>query len=203
MAFLRALACAAVVATSLAIPFPAGAGSTDVCAQRVIRDWYAGGRVDGVYPLRCYRAAIRALPEDVLQYSEARDEIERALAYATQGLPDPVGGLAETPAPALVAPTERPVAERSLPAARPGLATASGPATAWGPARTGAGASKTVRAFDGPVRVAAGSAVQVADARGLPYPVMALATLAALLLATAAAARLMTRRHGPGGTSDR
>src|SRR6478736_4971310 len=99
MAVPRALACLAIVAASLTVALPAGASSTDACAQRVIRDWYAGGRVDGVYPLRCYRAAIRALPEDVLQYSDARNEIERALAYARQGLRDPVGGRAE-PAPA-------------------------------------------------------------------------------------------------------
>ena len=90
-----------------------------------------------------------------------------------------------------------PVAKLSELATRPGLATASAPA------RAGVGASTTVRAFDGPVRLAAGSDVQVTDARGLPYPVLALATLAALLLATAAAARLVTRRRGPGGTPDR
>ncbi len=193
MAFLRAFACAAVVATSLAVPFPAGAGSTEVCAQRVIRDWYAGGRVDGVHPLGCYRAAIRALPEDVLQYSDARNDIQRALAYADAGPPRS----GPRPRAATPPPRRAPVAKLSELATRPGLATASAPA------RAGVGASTTVRAFDGPVRLAAGSDVQVTDARGLPYPVLALATLAALLLATAAAARLVTRRRGPGGTPDR
>ena len=51
----------------------------------MIRDWYSGGRVDGVYPLPCYRAAIKALPADVLAYSEADADIERALAFARRG----------------------------------------------------------------------------------------------------------------------
>ena len=63
----------------------ASAGSLETCAQRVIRDWYSGGRVDGVYPLPCYRAAIKALPADVLAYSEADADIERALAFARRG----------------------------------------------------------------------------------------------------------------------
>ena len=52
MALPRALACLAIVAASLTVALPAQAASTDVCAQRVVRDWYDGGRVDGVYPLR-------------------------------------------------------------------------------------------------------------------------------------------------------
>ena len=55
----------------------------------MIRDWYSGGRVDGVYPLACYRAAIRALPNDVLQYSNADQDIRRALAFARRGRNDP------------------------------------------------------------------------------------------------------------------
>ena len=55
----------------------------------MIRDWYSGGRVDKVYPLPCYRAAIRALPDDVLQYSDASAAIERALENARhRGAPE-------------------------------------------------------------------------------------------------------------------
>ena len=77
------------VATFLVLPVPAQAGEVDACAQRVIRDWYSGGTVNGIYPLGCYRAALRALPEDVRQYSDANREIARALAYARRGLADP------------------------------------------------------------------------------------------------------------------
>lgn len=198
MALPRALACLAVVAASLAAALPAGAASTDACAQRVIRDWYDGGRVDGVYPLRCYRAAIRALPEDVLQYSDARLEIERALAYAARGDRDAMRARVDPPAPA--AAKQPPVVPRSELATRstapkiakppqsPPVDTADPPAP---------------RAFDDPVQLAASDDLRAADARGVPYPVIVLATLAALLVATGAAARLMTRRRGSGGTSDR
>jgi len=69
---LRAVVVMAAVACVLDTASSAGAGALDDCAQRVIRDWYSGGRVDKVYPLPCYRAAIRALPDDVLQYSDAQ-----------------------------------------------------------------------------------------------------------------------------------
>jgi hypothetical protein len=195
----RALACLAIVAASLTAAVPAGASSTDACAQRVIRDWYDGGRVDGVYPLRCYRAAIRALPEDVLQYSDARNEIERALAYAAQGDRDPVRSRVDPPAPPAAA-KQRPAVPRSELATR---STAPKAATRAKPPQLETAASPAPRAFDNPVQLAAEDDLRAADARGVPYPVVVLATLAALLLATAAAARVMTRRRGSGSTPDR
>jgi hypothetical protein len=194
----RALACLAIVAASLTAAVPAGASSTDACAQRVIRDWYDGGRVDGVYPLRCYRAAIRALPEDVLQYSDARNEIERALAYAARGDSDSVRSRV-APAPPSAA-KQRPAVPRSELATR---STAPKAATRAKPPQVETAASTTPRPFDDPVQLAAEDDLRAADARGVPYPVVVLATLAALLLATAAAARVMTRRRGSGSTPDR
>jgi hypothetical protein len=52
------------------------------CANQIIADWYKDGRVDGTYDLRCYEEAIDALPEDVQQYSSAKEDIERALSAA-------------------------------------------------------------------------------------------------------------------------
>jgi hypothetical protein len=199
MAVPRALACLAIVAASLTVALPAGASSTDACAQRVIRDWYAGGRVDGVYPLRCYRAAIRALPEDVLQYSDARNEIERALAYAVQGDRDPARSRVAPPAPPAAA-KERPAVRRSELATRSRAPKAT---TRPKPPQVETAGSATPRAFDDPVQLAAPEDPQAADARGVPYPLVVLAMLAALLLATAAAARVLTRRRGSGGTPDR
>jgi hypothetical protein len=49
-----------------------------VCGDRVVADWI-DGRVDGVYPLRCYEEAVDGLPEDVRVYSSAVDDISRAL----------------------------------------------------------------------------------------------------------------------------
>ena len=64
---------------------------TKSCADQVIADWYDDGRVGKIYPLHCYREAIAKLPPDVLDYSNAQEEIGRALAFATQGKPDPGG----------------------------------------------------------------------------------------------------------------
>ena len=199
MALPRALACLAVVAASLTAALAAEASSTDPCAQRVIRDWYDGGRVDGVYPLRCYRAAIRALPEDVLQYSDARIEIERALAFAARGDRDRVRSRVDPPAPPAAA-KQRPVVPRSELATR-----STAPKVAKRPTspQVESADSPVPRAFDDPVQLAARDDLRVTDARGVPYPVVVLATLAALLLATAAAARVMTRRRGSGSTPDR
>jgi hypothetical protein len=199
MALPGALACLAIVAASLSTSLPAEATSTEACAQRVIRDWYDGGRVDGVYPLRCYRAAIRTLPEDVLQYSDARLEIERALADAARGDRDGVRSRVAPPAPRAAGKQRPVVVPRSELATRstaPKIAKRTqSPQLAADPPVT--------RAFDDPVQLAASDDVQAADARGVPYPVIVLATLAALLVATGAAARLMTRRRASGGTSDR
>lgn len=199
MALPRALACLAVVAASLTAALAAEASSTDPCAQRVIRDWYDGGRVDGVYPLRCYRAAIRALPEDVLQYSDARIEIERALAFAARGDRDRVRSRVDPPAPPAAA-KQRPVVPRSELATR-----SAAPKVAKRPTspQVETADSPVPRAFDDPVQLAARDDLRVTDARGVPYPVVVLATLAALLVAAAAAARVMTRRRGSGGTPDR
>lgn len=178
-----ALVTIAAALALLAAPGPATAGSLDVCAQRVIRDWYSGGRVDGVYPLACYRAAIRALPSDVLQYSNADQDIRRALAFARKGRPDPGDG----PTAAAPAATPKPSA---APARR-----ATPPASPQAP-----------RPVTNDVAVAPRAAAVVpepAGSAGLPYPIIALGGLAGVLLAAGASGWLASRRHGPGDTPDR
>ena len=83
-----------VTLTSLVL---APAASAKTCAEKVIDDWYGNGRVDQIFPKHCYLEAIRSLPVDVKDYSNAEDDIRRALAYAAQGKPDP--GPAGGPAP--------------------------------------------------------------------------------------------------------
>lgn len=48
------------------------------CSDAILNDW-ADGRIDGIYEAECYLAAIDALPEDVRAYSNAEDDISRAL----------------------------------------------------------------------------------------------------------------------------
>jgi hypothetical protein len=66
----------ASVAAMLAVAEPASARAD--CGTRLLRDW-SDGRIDGVYPVRCYRLALANMPEDVRIYSSAQSDIKRAL----------------------------------------------------------------------------------------------------------------------------
>src|SRR5688572_19045118 len=76
-----------VAATSAVAPSSGAASPLADCGQRVIHDWASDGSVDDAAPLACYRAALRALPEDVLQYSDAGQSIEDAMAFARGSRP--------------------------------------------------------------------------------------------------------------------
>jgi hypothetical protein len=62
---------------------PAAAAAPPVqsptCAKRLLADW-GDGRIDGAYPVACYRAALRSLPTDLEVYSSAHDDITQALS---------------------------------------------------------------------------------------------------------------------------
>ena len=150
----------------------ASAGSLADCGQRVIRDWYSGGRVDKVYPLPCYRAAIRALPDDVLQYTDASAAIERALESARQGaVTRPADRTTDETDP--VAPSvPRPAPKASTPVVRPPSAPPHDPG-----------------------RLASGPPEHQTAETGIPYPLIALGALSLVLLASGVAAGLAHRRH--------
>jgi hypothetical protein len=57
---------------------PGTAAAKIPCWQQVLNDW-SNGRAIGVYPLHCYRDAIKNLPEDLRDYSSAADDIQAAL----------------------------------------------------------------------------------------------------------------------------
>jgi hypothetical protein len=61
-----------------ALAFAGSAGATPSCASRLLADW-RDGRIDGTYPVPCYRQALAHLPEDVRVYSTAQADITRAL----------------------------------------------------------------------------------------------------------------------------
>ncbi len=75
-------------ALALAVSGPAAAStakSSQPCWRVLINDWY-DGRIDGTYPIHCYRDALKKLPTDVDTYSSARDDIQQALQERiTQG----------------------------------------------------------------------------------------------------------------------
>jgi hypothetical protein len=69
---LSAAACLAVLAVT------GTAAAAQPCGSRVLADW-RDGRLDGTYPVACYRQALAQLPEDVRVYSSAQADITRAL----------------------------------------------------------------------------------------------------------------------------
>jgi len=79
----------AALATAGFSAAPAAAKPKESCARQIVNDWYGDGKVDRIYDVHCYREAIRSLPVDVRDYSNAEEDILRALAYAKKGQPDP------------------------------------------------------------------------------------------------------------------
>ncbi len=82
----KSLICATLLAIVLLLtvaqphPAQAAAGKTP-CWKVLLNDWY-DGRIDGTYPVHCYKEALKHLPTDVSTYSSARDDILRALQSA-------------------------------------------------------------------------------------------------------------------------
>jgi hypothetical protein len=161
---------AAVAFMLAAAPSPGPAASLDACAQRVIRDWYTGGRIDDVYPLACYRAALRSLPDDVLQYSNADQDIRRALVFARRGRSDP-GNRPTTAKPA--------TQEKSRP-------TTSKRPAAPAPAPVANEAAS-------PVSKAPLVAETRSSATSVPFPILVLAALAGVLLVAGGVGWLASR----------
>jgi len=64
------------------------ASAAQACGSRVIADW-RDGRIDGTYPVACYREALADLPEDVRVYSSAQADITRALQGQIRATPAP------------------------------------------------------------------------------------------------------------------
>jgi hypothetical protein len=62
----------------MALAFTGAGGAAQSCGTRVLDDW-RDGRIDGTYPVACYRQALAHLPEDVRIYSTAQSDITRAL----------------------------------------------------------------------------------------------------------------------------
>jgi hypothetical protein len=48
------------------------------CADAILADWLDNSRIDRVYALDCYEAAIDAIPADLRDYTDAADVIARA-----------------------------------------------------------------------------------------------------------------------------
>lgn len=81
MKITRLLTLLALVLAALSVASPAAAAKP--CWKRLVVDWY-DGRIDGTYQAKCYRDAIKNIPEDLKGYSAAEEDIRRALLAATR-----------------------------------------------------------------------------------------------------------------------
>jgi hypothetical protein len=80
----RTLTRVAVVAAAACAALSVGvlpAAAKPPCWKVLINDWY-DGHIDHVYSIACYHDAIKHMPTDLALYSNARNDIERALAQA-------------------------------------------------------------------------------------------------------------------------
>jgi hypothetical protein len=110
-----AIASLAVIAVTIVLSaFAGSAAAAAPCAERVIADWSDNGRVDRVYPLRCYEEAIDTIPVDLRDYTNAADVIGRALTDASRQQP-PVGGSGVSDSPSEAAPDADTSGASSLP----------------------------------------------------------------------------------------
>jgi hypothetical protein len=85
---------ALLVAALVAAPSSSAATSTP-CWQRVLADW-TNGSVQSSYAAACYAKALKRLPTDVRLYSDADQEIRRAMlaAIRKENEPPTTGGAA-------------------------------------------------------------------------------------------------------------
>jgi hypothetical protein len=169
------MAVLAIAAAVLAAPAPAAKDRS--CAEQVVDDWYDNGRVDYVYPLKCYRQAIKILPPDVKDYSTAKEVIERALADATHR------PRVTKPTPIEDVPCKK--GERCI---DPPSGGASGSGGSGSANANGSGGS-------------ADSGTDTSGPSSVPIPLIVLGGLALLLLA-AGSAGYLARRFGQGDDGD-
>jgi len=97
---LAALVAALVASSSSAAAPP--------CAEAILADWLDDSRIDRVYALDCYEAAIDAIPGDLRDYTDAADVIARAFQDRSgrrleRGLEGPVP---TSPTPGVVPPVD-------------------------------------------------------------------------------------------------
>jgi hypothetical protein len=186
-----------LAATAGALLLAGTASAKEPCWKTLIDDWY-DGRIDNVYPVPCYRAALEHMPEDVAQYSTLGDDINRALQAAIAAGGSSGGSSGGTP-------TSPPSSggvkgETSSP---PPTSTFHGGPTAE---REGAVLASDGREPGGGAVGQALDSIGPGDADSVPVPLLVLAGLSILLLTLGAAGfvarRVQTRRATVGPRGD-
>lgn len=168
-----------IAAAAVAAPSPASAAKP--CWVKLVNDWY-DGRIDGTYPAKCYRDAIKNIPDDLKGYSDAEEDIRRALLNATREK----GGEIAPSEPIAPEPNTKPKDVEPLP----------------GEEEAGEEEDEEVAAPGSGDDDGGGGILGVlkpSNADSVPIPLLVLAGLALILLAAAAASfaarRIQARRH--------
>jgi hypothetical protein len=186
-----------LAATAGALLLVGTASAKDPCWKTLIDDWY-DGRIDNVYPVPCYRAALEHMPEDVAQYSTLGDDINRALQAAIAGQGSNGGSSGGTPTSP---PSSGGVNGETSPP--PATSTFHGGPTAE---REGAVLASDGREPGGGAVGQALDSIGPGDADSVPVPLLVLAGLSILLLTLGAAGfvarRVQTRRATVGPRGD-
>jgi cobalamin biosynthesis Mg chelatase CobN len=171
------------------------------CWKQLTLDWAADGTINKTYPASCYHQAIAHLPDDLRIYSNAREDILRALQTATT--PKPISETrpattATTPASTTPAST---TPASTTPASTTPASTATTPSatTTEAPATT---ASTTATPWTAPATTASTTPETVAAAASdgggsVPLPLIVLGGVALALVAAGAIGMLLRRRNGP------
>jgi hypothetical protein len=184
IAWLAVLLAAVAVALTVAPRAQATAAAPAVpCWRKLLIDWY-DGRIDHAYPVRCYREAIRELPEDVKVYADAAEDINRALLQAIRRSKQDTG--------------ENPTQETPVRPPTPKPSPAQ-PETRTETTGTETGGAVSGGPDPGEPPIASGP-VDASRSDSVPLPLIVLGALALLLLAAAGVGmgsrRLQTRRLG-------
>jgi hypothetical protein len=177
LAVLLATVAAALAATT-------GTAYAASCGQKVIDDWYGSktGQLSKIYPIHCYRDALKLVANqtDLEVYSNARQDIERAMALAiaagkSGGGKGPGGG-ASTYNSAL-------------------------PSFLGGPdAKHGGHPPEETQPYPPKSTTPISNVLHSSSPSSVPLPAIILGAIAALLLALGAAAYLARRRQLRRGT---
>jgi hypothetical protein len=80
------LAVLIVLVVAFAMGSPASAAKP--CWRVILDDWTDNSRIDKVYSIACYDAALANLPGDLEDYTDAADQIANARQAALRGDPD-------------------------------------------------------------------------------------------------------------------
>ncbi len=184
-----------LVAATLFFVSAGTASAASPCWKRLINDWY-DGRIDKTYPAQCYRDAIDHLPPDVEVYSNAKDDLTRALQNVLAGNP-PNQGLTDTGSGSGTSTS----GGGSGSGGSGNTGSGNGGSTSGGDAGKGADTTTDTIGRDTTGGGPANNAIQDLgpnDADSIPIPLLVLGGLALLLIAAGAAGVIAKRLQGRG-----